>query len=244
MIPALGDADSRRGFPNRLKFGSTWRTGGGSPWRQRLVFWVTLTRGLFGRRRSIRRTGRKRAGCWLLRRSTTEPRALAAKIGGVGLQVVGDWVLKFNARGPDGLIDRKARGQPPRLNAAHRAASAAILESGPIPAVHGVVRWRIADLCQWIFEEFQVVVAEQTLSRVLRAMGYRKLSARPRHHAQAGGAIEDFKNVWPAPSARGFCRDCRLISLLQRIRPRGTTSGQDGDTRSGPHKILGVERRF
>lgn len=25
---------------------------------------------------------------------------------------------------------------------------------------------------------------EQTLSRVLRAMGYRKLSARPRHHAQ------------------------------------------------------------
>ena len=41
-----------------------------------------------------------------------------------------------------------------------------------------------------------------------------------------------FKNVWPAPSAREFCRDCRLISLLQRIRPRGTASGQDGDTRA------------
>ncbi len=41
-----------------------------------------------------------------------------------------------------------------------------------------------------------------------------------------------FKNVWPAPSARGFCRDCRMISLLQRIRPRGTASGQDGDTRA------------
>ena len=39
-----------------------------------------------------------------------------------------------------------------------------------------------------------------------------------------------FKNVWPAPSARGFCRDCRLISLLQRIRPRGASSGHDGDT--------------
>jgi hypothetical protein len=35
-------------------------------------------------------------------------------------------------------------------------------------------------------------------------MGYRKLSARPRHHAQAEGAIEDFKNVWPAPSASSF----------------------------------------
>ena len=124
-------------------------------------------------------------------------RTEAAKIGGVGLQVIRDWVLKFNAHGPDGLIDRKAPGQPPRLNDEHRAAVAAILESGPIPAIHGVVRWRIVDLCQWIFEEFQVVVAQQTLSRVLRKMGYRKLSARPRHHAQAEGAIEDFKKVSP-----------------------------------------------
>ena len=121
----------------------------------------------------------------------------AAKIGGVGLQVVRDWVLKFNAHGPDGLIDRKAPGQPPRLNEEHRGALAAILESGPIAAVHGVVRWRIVDLCQWIFEEFRVVVAEQTLSRVLRKMGYRKLSAPPRHHPQVEGAIEDFKKVSP-----------------------------------------------
>ena len=120
-------------------------------------------------------------------------RTEAAKIGGVTLQIVRDWVLKFNAHGPDGLIDRKPPGQPPRLNDTHRAALAAIIESGPIPAVHGVVRWRIIDLCQWIYEEFRVVVAEQTLSRELRAMSYRKLSARPRHHAQAAGAIDDFK---------------------------------------------------
>jgi transposase len=88
-------------------------------------------------------------------------------------------------------------GQAPRLNGAHRAALAAIIESGPIPAVHGVVRWRIVDLCQWIYEEFRVVVAKQTLSRVPRAMGYRKLSVRPRHHAQAAGAIEDFKKAFP-----------------------------------------------
>ena len=62
---------------------------------------------------------------------------------------------------------------------AHRATLAAMIESGPIPAVHGIVRWRIVDLCQWIFEEFRVVVSRQTLSRELRAMGYRKLSARP-----------------------------------------------------------------
>src|ERR1700751_2128877 len=120
-------------------------------------------------------------------------RAEAEKIGGVALQIVRDWVLKFNAHGPDGLIDRKPPGQPPRLNDTHRAALAAIIESGPIPAIHGVVRWRIIDLCQWIYEEFRGVVAKQTLSRELRAMGYRKLSARPRHHAQAAGAVEAFK---------------------------------------------------
>jgi transposase len=117
-------------------------------------------------------------------------RSEAAKIGGVTLQVVRDWVLKFNAHGPDGLIDRKASGQAPRLNDEHRAALAAILESGPIHAVHGVVRWWIGDLCQWIFEEFRIAVSRQTLSRVLRKMGYRKLSARPRHHGRADSAID------------------------------------------------------
>jgi len=137
-------------------------------------------------------------------------RTEAAKIGGVGLQVVRDWVLKFNAHGPGGLIDRKAPGQRPRLTDEHRAALAAVLESGPIPAVHGVVRWRIVDLCQWIFEEFRVSVSQQTLSRVLRAMGYRKLSARPRHHAQAAGAIEDFKKVSPLASRRSVARTASI----------------------------------
>ncbi len=112
-------------------------------------------------------------------------RSEAAKIGGVGLQIVRDWVLRFNAHGPEGLFDRKAPGQPSRLNDAHRAALARMIEDGPIPAIHGVVRWRLVDLCQWVFEEFRVAVAEQTMSRELREMGYRKLSARPRHHAQA-----------------------------------------------------------
>jgi transposase len=124
-------------------------------------------------------------------------RTEAARIGGVTLQIVRDWVVKFNAAGPDGLIDGKAPGQPSRLTDTHRAALAAMVENGPIPAVHGVVRWRVIDLCQWIWEEFRVPIARQTLSRELRKMGYRKLSARPRHHAQAAGAIVDFKKASP-----------------------------------------------
>lgn len=134
-------------------------------------------------------------------------------IGGVTLKIVRDWVVKFNAHGPDGLVDRKAPGQPPRLNNAHRAALAAIIESRPTPAIHGVVRWRIIDLCQWLFEEFRVSVAKQTLSRELRAMSYRKLSARPRHHAQADGAIEDFKKV----SRRVWRRSSRTKASIRPI---------------------------
>src|SRR6476661_10940834 len=65
-------------------------------------------------------------------------RSDAAEVGGVGLQIVRDWVLRFNAEGPAGLLDRKAPGQPSRLNDTHRAALAATVDSGPIPAVHGV----------------------------------------------------------------------------------------------------------
>ncbi len=123
-------------------------------------------------------------------------RTEAAKIGGVTLQIVRDWVMKFNAHGSDGLFDRKAPGQPSKLKDIHRAALAKIIEEGPIPAIHGVVRWRLIDLCQWVFEEFRVTISVQTLSRELRTMGFCKLSARPRHHAQAYGAIEDFKKVF------------------------------------------------
>jgi transposase len=133
-------------------------------------------------------------------------RTEAAKIGGVGLQIIRDWVLRFNARGPAGLLDGKSPGQPCKLKDDQRQALVRMIESGPIPAVHGVVRWRLIDLAQWIFEEFRITIAKQTLSRELRSMGYRKLSARPRHHAQAAGAIEDFKKASPPVWRRSRAR--------------------------------------
>src|ERR1700712_4449100 len=60
-------------------------------------------------------------------------RSDAAKIGGVGLQAVRDWVVTFNAQGPDGLIDGKAPGARPRLNAAQREALRVLVEQGPTP---------------------------------------------------------------------------------------------------------------
>jgi transposase len=139
-------------------------------------------------------------------------RTEAAKIGGVGRQIIRDWVIWFNADGPDGLRNGKSPGQPSRLNDTQRLAIARMIESGPIPAVHGVVRWRLIDLAQWIFEEFRITIAKQTLSRELRAMGYRKLSARPRHHAQAEGMIEDFKKA----SQRAWMQSRAIRQLTSR----------------------------
>ena len=132
-------------------------------------------------------------------------RSEAARIGGVTLQIVRDWVLRFNADGPDGLLDRKPPGAPPRLSSAHRAALARIVEEGPIPAVHGVVRWRIIDLVQWLRDEFGLVVCETTVRKALKEMGFAKLSARPRHHAQNELALSAFKKTSPPKGRR--CAD-------------------------------------
>ncbi len=121
----------------------------------------------------------------------------AARIGGVGLQVIRDWVLRFNAAGPRGLIDGKAWGQPPKLNHDQRQVLARLVEDGPIPAIHGVVRWRLRDLAQWIWEEFRISLDETTVGRELKALGFVKISVRPRHQGQNEFAIEDFKKTFP-----------------------------------------------
>jgi transposase len=124
-------------------------------------------------------------------------RSEAATIGGVGVQTVRDWVLAFNVEGPPGLIDGKAPGNQPLLNVEQRAALKQIVEAGPNPAMDGVVRWRLIDLAQWVYAEFGISISKQTLSRMLRGMGYRKLTARPRHHAQDPTALEAFKKTAP-----------------------------------------------
>jgi transposase len=75
---------------------------------------------------------------------------------------------------------------------------AATVARGPIPAVDGVVRWRLKDLAQWVFEEFGISMDETTVGRELKAMGFRKLSARPRHYAQNVEALEAFQKTFPA----------------------------------------------
>ena len=111
----------------------------------------------------------------------------------------------FIATGPEGLIDGKAPGNPPKLNDDQRRALKELVEMGPLPSAHGVVRWRLVDLAQWLNEEYGVSLSEPTMSREMRALGFRKLSARKRHYAQDERALEAFKKT-SAPEWRRSVR--------------------------------------
>ncbi len=58
-------------------------------------------------------------------------RGSAAKIGGMDRQTLRDWVHRFNAAGPKGLIDNLTEGPKPRLSAEQLAQLAQIVEAGP-----------------------------------------------------------------------------------------------------------------
>src|SRR5205085_11863951 len=176
-------------------------------------------------------------------------RTEAAQIGCVPLQIVRDWVLRFNARGPEGLQTGRAPGAPSRLTDQQRQALQAIVDQGPIPAIHGVVRWRLIDLIQWLWEEFRLSLSKQTLSRELRALDYRKLSARPRHHAKSAAAVAAFKKtsrpVWrrsPRRSAVSRSRSGSPMRPGSGRRTRSPGAGPNAAPALQPRKTKGQPR--
>lgn len=124
-------------------------------------------------------------------------RSDAAKVGGMDRQTLRDWVHRFNDGGPDGLRNNWGGGRTSLLSNEQKQELAKIIETGPDPAVHGVVRWRRIDLVGVIEEEFGVVIKERTISDLLRELGFSKLSPRPQHPKQDERVIEAFKKTSP-----------------------------------------------
>ena len=170
-----------------------------APIRLRSDFDAACLRGLAKRSRDPDQTRRLLALAMIYEGGS---RTDAARVGAVGLQTVRDWVLRFNAEGPEGLLTGKAPGARPLLSPEQRRALERVIHEGPIPAVHGVVRWRLVDLIQWLWDEFRMTLSKQTLSREIRALGYRKLSARPRHHEKSEAQVDTFKKPSPLVSRR------------------------------------------
>ncbi len=131
----------------------------------------------------------------------------AAKLGGMDRQTLRDWVHRFNAEGPDGLIDRQAPGPTRQLTPGQRDELAALIRAGPDPDADGVVRWRRVDLQQVIFERFGVWYHERHVSRLLHELGFSHMTARPQHVGQDPETIETFKKTSRRPSRRSS-RSC------------------------------------
>lgn len=119
----------------------------------------------------------------------------AAKAAGMQRQTLRDWVIRYNAAGVDGLIDRPRSGRPPRLTDAHLAELDRLVETGPDVAVHGIVRWRCIDLKAVIKERFGVDLSERSVGRILGERTFRRLSVRPQHPQSNTAAQEAFKKL-------------------------------------------------
>ena len=122
-------------------------------------------------------------------------RTEAARIGGMDRQTLRDWAHRFNQHGPDGLIDIKPPGRPPRLSDEQKELLKRFVEAGPDPETDGVVRWRCVDLKRVVRDRFGVDLSEVSLGRVLKQLGFSHISARPRHPVQDPEAIETFKKT-------------------------------------------------
>ena len=123
-------------------------------------------------------------------------RTAAARIGGMDRQTLRDWVHRFNEHGPEGLLDSWSKGPAPRLSPEQRAEIAQLVETGPDRAIHGVVRWRRIDLQRVIVERFGIAYHERTVGKLLKALGFSHISARPRHPAQDARTMEAFKKTF------------------------------------------------
>jgi transposase len=129
-------------------------------------------------------------------------RETAARACGMDRQTLRDWVHRYNAEGVAGLRERRTSGHKSPFGATEKQALAALVEAGPDPEVHKVVRWRRVDLQKELKERFGVEVHERTVGKYLASLGYRRLSVRPQHPDADPEAQEAFKKTFPRPSPR------------------------------------------
>ena len=124
-------------------------------------------------------------------------RDAAARACGIDRQTLRNWVHRYNEAGLDGLADRARSGRPGRLSWVEQGRVARWVEEGATLAGDGVVRFRRVDLKERIARAFGVQLHERSVGKLLRRLGYRKLSVRPLHPQADLAAQEAFKKTSP-----------------------------------------------
>jgi len=169
-------------------------------------------------------------------------RSEAAKIAGVTLQIVREWVLRFNEGGPAGLATRKAPGRASILNDEKRARLAEIVEAGPVPAAHGVAR------CDDGLVVPRAPGQSQGDRQALRAFRCRTDRTRLSRHGRADHRCQRRTGPETAQHPRGKSRDqgrphacgleagqspaegsrCALVDQIQQGQGQGRWQSQGG----------------
>jgi transposase len=142
-------------------------------------------------------------------------------------QTLRDWVHRYNTEGLAGLRDRPRPGPAPRLTPEQLAELAQVVDDGPDPARDGVVRWRRVDLQALIKARVDVEMHERSVGKLLRRLGFARLSVRPKHPLSQPEAQEAFTKLRPA-GAGGAAR------ARERLADRDLVSGR-GPRRSAGH---------
>ena len=143
----------------------------------------------------------------------------AARAAGMDRQTLRDWVHRYNAEGLAGLSDRPRSGRKPRLTAGQEAELVTAVERGPDPDRDGVVRWRRVDLKALIEARYGVALHERSVGKVLRRLGFVRISVRPKHPKADEAAQEVFKKASP----RWWRRRCPSTPAASRSRSGSRT---------------------
>jgi transposase len=142
-------------------------------------------------------------------------RATAARLAGMDRQTLRDWVHRYNAEGIVRWSNRPLPGRAAKLSEGQMAALTAIVLRGPDPAVAGVRRWRVMDLCR---------VAQERWGRQLQRDVAAVVVARPVAPQDPAAAPEDRRDGAERPSKGGFAARLSEIAAAHP-RPSGWRSG-------------------
>ncbi len=133
----------------------------------------------------------------------------------VGRQTLRDWIIRYNAEGPGGLKDRPRRGRSPKLDAGQRAEIGRWLESGPGP---GIPVWTLGLLKERIGTVFDTVMSLEAVRCMVRALGFRKMSARPLHPKADPHRQEEFRHEFSRLAADSLPGDVSPGDGISRTR--------------------------
>jgi transposase len=122
----------------------------------------------------------------------------AAEAAGMDRQALRDWVIRYNAHGPDGLYDCWGDGRPPRLDAEEQAELMRIVLAGPDPEADGLSAFTRDDLIRICETRFGKTFHPASMGRLLRRLGFSRQKARPNHPQKDPAEAAAFKK---SPSA-------------------------------------------